>query len=346
MKRILVVNVNWLGDVIFSSPVFKALKTAYPHATVVCLAVPRVKEILESIPEIDQIISYDEDGKHKGLIGKLKLINEIRSKQFDIAFLLHRSMTRAFLVFSAGIPLRVGYDAKNRGFLLTHKVEPLAGNVHRSDIYLQVIESFGIKIPDRICDLKVKPQELKDIDVFLKRKGISAQDFLVLVNPGGNWDLKRWSPESFGLLVRCLMKDCNIKVIISGSQKDVDLANTIALISQTDPIILAGETKIQRLLALMQRSHLVISADSGPLHLANSVATAVIGLFGPTRPEITGPRGKGEVRIIQKDVGCNRAPCYFLNCPRNICMESIKVEDVVMEVRKFQTNRSTIRSSV
>ena len=111
MNRILVVNVNWLGDVIFSSPIFKALKSAYPEAKISCLAVPRVKEILESIPEIDEIIIYDEKGKHGNPFAKFSLIAKLHREKFDIAFVLHRSWTRALLVFLAGIPQRVGYDA-------------------------------------------------------------------------------------------------------------------------------------------------------------------------------------------------------------------------------------------
>jgi len=135
MDRILVVNVNWLGDVIFSSPVFRALKDAYPNARISCLAVPRVREVLESIPFVDEIIVYDEEGWHWNPLAKLKLIFELRQKRFDAAFLLHRSLTRALLVYLAGIPRRVGYDAKNRGRFLTHVVEPLDGTVHRSDHY-------------------------------------------------------------------------------------------------------------------------------------------------------------------------------------------------------------------
>src|SRR3989338_11661837 len=110
MKRILVVNVNWVGDVIFSSPVFKALKKAYPDARISCLAVPRVKGILESIPYVDDIIEYDEKGKHRTPLGKLGLILRLRLRHFDGAFLLHRSLTRALFVFFAGISVRVGYD--------------------------------------------------------------------------------------------------------------------------------------------------------------------------------------------------------------------------------------------
>src|SRR5262245_47517489 len=135
MQNILVVNVNWLGDVIFSSPVFKAIKENYPKAHVACLAVPRVKEILESIPGIDEIIIYDEKGVHRNPLAKLSLINSLRRRNFDIAFLLHGSLTRALIVYLAKIPQRVGYATKGRGRFLTHQVEPLSNEPHRCDYY-------------------------------------------------------------------------------------------------------------------------------------------------------------------------------------------------------------------
>src|SRR3989338_10510672 len=107
MNNILVVNVNWVGDVIFSLPIFTALKKAYPNAKVSCLAVPRVKEALEGSSSIDEIIVYEEEGAHRTPFGKLKFIGELRRRKFDAAFLLHRSLTRALIVFLAGIPKRV-----------------------------------------------------------------------------------------------------------------------------------------------------------------------------------------------------------------------------------------------
>ena len=329
MKRILVVNVNWLGDVIFSSPVFKALKEAYPQAKISCLAVPRVKDILESIPAIDEIIIYDEKGKHRNPIAKLQLIGELRRKNFDIAFLLHRSLTRALLVFFAGIPQRVGYDEKGRGRFLTHKVKPLVKQGHRSDHYLNVIESFGIKIKDRTTSIAVSSQAEKEIAVILEKKGILKDDKIIVINPGGNWDLKQWAVGNFTKLIEQLMEKFSYKIIISGASKDVDLANTIIAPLKIKPIVLVGETNLKQVMVLMKRADIVISADSGPLHIASSVGTNVIGIFGPTRPEVTAPRGSGKKSIIQHDVGCNHQACYHLKCPDNICMQAVTVEDVL-----------------
>lgn len=337
MNKILVVNVNWLGDVIFSAPVFKAFKEAYPKAKISCLAVPRVKEVLQSIPSVDDIITYDDqEGAHGNPFGKLKLILELRRQRFDAAFLLHRSLTRALLTYLAGIPVRVGYDEKGRGRYLTHKVQPLSGEVHRSDQYLNVIESYGVSVRDRRCQLTVCPRAQREVESMLISKGIRQEDFLVAVNPGGNWDLKRWPKENFSALIERLMNDLHVKVVIPGAAKDMDLVAKISAPLKHKPVVLAGETNLKQLLALMKRVNLLVSADSGPLHLANSVGTDVVAIFGPTRPAVTGPRGGGRAEVLAQDVGCNREACYFLECPDNICMQSVTVEDVFERVRQIQ----------
>lgn len=336
MNRILVINVNWMGDVIFSVPVFKALKKTYPGAHISCLAVPRVREILECNSYVDEIITYDEEGTHQSPFAKIKLISQLRGRKFDVAFLLHRSFTRALLVFWAGIPERIGYATKGRGILLTHKVKPKPGLIHRSDQYLHIIESYGVKVEDRNCDLKVVPELREEMDGILLDHGIGPGDFLIVAHFAGNWDLKRWSKENFAKLIDRLISEFNAKVVLPGGANEIGLAREIAALTVRKPVILAGQTNLKNLAALLRRANVVISADSGPLHLASSVGANVIGLFGPTRPEVTAPRGTGRCTVLQHDVGCNREPCYNLDCPDNICMRSIKVEEVMHAVQSFR----------
>ncbi len=336
MNRILVVNVNWLGDVVFSLPIFKALKTAYPNASITCLAVPRVKEVLESNPYIDHIVIYDEEGNNRSLFGKIKLIARLRCLKFDAAFLLHRSFTRALLIFLAGIPQRVGYDTKKRGFLLTHRVDPLPKGYHRWEVYRHVVESYGIRVNGHPGELQVDSRAGEEVGRLLEKEGIRPDDFLIVINAGGNWDLKRWPKENFTVLIDRLIREFNAKVILSGGLKDRGLVGEIAAAGEISTIVWAGQTSLKQLLALLKKAHLVISADSGPLHLAAGLGTPVIGLFGPTRPEITGPRPQGPSIVIQKDVGCNREPCYYLSCPDNVCMKSITVDEVMDAVRQLR----------
>ncbi len=337
MKKILVVNVNWLGDVIFSSPVFKALKTAYPRSKISCLAAPRVQEVLESIPGVDEIIVYDEEGSHRSPFAKLRLIRELSQKKFDAAFLLHRALTRALFVFLAGIPRRIGYDTKSRGAFLTCRIKaPDERKVHRSDYYLNVVESFGVAVTDRASLLTVDAKAEKEIRDMLYGYGVDERDFLVVIHPGGNWNLKRWPARHFSLLVKQLMGTGKCKVVISGSSQDMALAGTIISELNHKPVVLTGKIDLKQLMALMKRANCVVSADSGPLHIASSVGSSVVGIFGPTRPEITGPHGGGRSVILQHDVGCNRRPCYHLKCPDNTCMQAVNVDEVIDAIRKIQ----------
>ena len=342
MKEILVVNVNWLGDVIFSSPVFKALKTAYPDARLSCLAVPRVKEVLECVPGIDEVIVYDEDGRHANPVAKAALIYQLRQRRFDTVFLLHKSLTRALLVWLAGIPRRIGYDTKDRGRFLTHAITPPdETRMHRLDYYLNVVESSGVPVLSRKTELRVDQTAKGEVEQLLAENAIGEKDSVVVLNPGGNWNLKRWPKENFVKLSARLCAEFGqeVKIIFTGAPSDSRLIGDIIgnnLTHDKRVFNFTGKMDLKQLVALMARADLVVSADSGPLHIASSVGTDTIGLFGPTRPEVTGPRGEGRSSILQRDIVCNRKACYYLECPDNSCMQAVHVEDVVDVIRQIK----------
>ena len=329
MKKILVMSVNWLGDVVFSTPVYRALKAAYPDARLCVLAVPRVKEVLELCPDVDEVIVYDEDGKAKGILGKIGAGLALRGMKFDAVFILRRSLSRTFVAWLAGIPVRVGFFHRPWQVLLTHGVDDKGcDRIHRGDVYLRVIEFFGVKVRDRSSCLQVGRDVCERLATKLRVKGLTGNERIVVLNTGGNWDLKQWPKERFAALAGRLTRELGFTVVLSGSASDLSRVRSIAKDSGVDPVVLAGETDIKELAALFKRAHMVVSADSGPLHLASAVGANVLALFGPTRPEITGPRGQGRIKALECDVGCNRAPCYYLECPDNRCMKAIMVDDV------------------
>ncbi len=338
MKKILVVNVNWLGDVVLSTPVFKALKQCHPQSEITCLGVPRVREILECCPDVDQIIVYDEKGKHKYFLGKLGIVNEMKAKKFDKVFLLHRSSTRAFLMHTAGIPERIGFAGKKGQNFLTQKVSLSSNDLHRADEYLYLLEGLGYKIKDRNSELLIDEKIDDEIESILLARGINPDDVMVVINPGGNWDLKRWPFERYALLIDKIVKDCGVKVVISGAGGDRALVSAIMGRMKSKCTNLSGHLNLKQLIGMLKRANVLVSGDSGPIHLASSVGTTVVGLFGPTSPERTGPRGNGKKVYLRKDVGCNKNPCYFLECPKNVCMQSITVDEVLSAVKKICEN--------
>jgi lipopolysaccharide heptosyltransferase II len=296
----------------------------------------RCLEILEGNPDIDELIAYDQESRHRSVLAKLKFLRFLRKKLFTEAVLFHRSFTRLLLVYLSGIPKRAGYYTRKRSFLLTTKVFPQSKPIHRADYYLDVVRSVrNIDDKDRFYRFFISKKAQEDIETFLAQHEIKEGDFLVAINPGANWLPKRWPHENFAKLCDRLLEKYQAKVIITGAKKDTELARHISSLSGARPIIACGLTNLKQLGALFQRSGLVISGDSGPMHIAAAVGANLIALFGPTSPSVTGPYGKGNYRIIHKDVGC-KIPCYKVNCRDNLCMKAITVEDVMEEVERFK----------
>lgn len=333
-KKILIVNVNWIGDVIFSTPFIKTVRQSYPDSHVACLLHPRCVDVLKDNPRIDEIIIYDEEGLHKSLSGKLKLISALRKKKFDVAFILHRSFTKALIAFLAGARERIGYPTKNRGMFLTKTVEIPDEEIHKVEYFLNLARAYGMSARDLSYEFFIKDSDRKKIRQFLNENGIGDKDMVIVLCPGGNWDPKRWPKDNFAKLADILIEKLKAKIVISGAKKDMALAGEIKNAIKNTPVVSCGKTDLKELGALLERANLVIANDSGPMHLAVAMKTKVIALFGPTSPRLTGPYGAGNYKVIWNNEECD-VPCYDATCAENRCMSKIAVDEVFKEAEKM-----------
>lgn len=337
VERILIFNVNWLGDVLFSTAAIRNIRRNYPDNYIACIIPSRCYQVLKGNPYLNEVIIFDEKDRHRGMLAKLNFVRLLKGKKFDVVFLLHRSFSRALICRLAQIGSRVGHYTKKRSFLLTKKIiPPQKDSLHRIDYYLDVIEKAGLRIEDRYLDFFFDVLDEKQVDDFLNKNGVGKGDFIVALNPGGNWKLKRWPIDYWADLADKLIRQNQAKVIITGSVTDLALAGQIKEKMIETPLIACGVFNIKQLGALAKRVDLFITADTGPLHIANAVgAKKIIALFGPTTKEVTGPHPADHVVILQKDIGC-QLPCYKLNCPDNRCMKAITPDDVLAEVKKME----------
>lgn len=333
-KRILIFNVNWLGDVLFSTPAIRAIRRNFPDSFIACIIPGSCYPILKGNPHLDEVIIFDDKDRHGSFLAQLEFVKQLKKKQFDTVFLLHRSLTRALICRLAGIPQRVGYHTKKRAFLLTKSIAtPKKDTMHRIDYYLNVLEKAGLKIEDRYTEFFVAEEEGKFVDSFLKKQGVKENEFLAVLNPGGNWLPKRWPVEYWARLADRLVVDFGARVVISGGPNDRPLALSVREKMREKPVVTCGVFNIKQLGALCRRSDLFITADTGPLHIANAVgAKKVVALFGPTSPEITGPYPCKNVKILRKETGC-KIPCYVAHCENNRCMKVITPEDVIEAIK-------------
>ncbi|MFH0762821.1 MAG: lipopolysaccharide heptosyltransferase II [Candidatus Omnitrophota bacterium] len=333
-RRILIFNVNWVGDVLFSTAVIRNIRRNFPDSFISCIIPERCYAVLKGNPHLDEVLIFNDRDRHKSILAQLRFAKLLRSKRFDTAFLLHRSFSRALICRLAGIPAIIGYLTKKRGFLLSKKIlPPKQDSLHRIDYYLAIIEKAGLKVEDRYPEFFVSKKDEKFIREFLKRNSIGEGNFLAVINAGGNWLPKRWPKDYWAQLADRLIGESAARVVISGAAQDRHLALDISSKMRNKPVIAAGELNLKQLGALCRRADLFITADTGPLHIAAAVgAKKIIALFGPTSPELTGPFAQKNVTVISKDVGC-KVPCYVVHCKDNRCMKAISVEDVIDRIK-------------
>jgi len=270
------------------------------------------------------------------LLKKLSFVGMLKSKKFDTVFLLHRSFSRALICRLAGIQQRVGHYTPKRAFLLTKNIPvPRKDSLHRIDYYLDVIEKAGLRVEDRYLEFFFSAPDERLVDNFLAKSGVAESDFIVTLNPGGNWALKRWPKEYWADLADRLIGELGLKVVFTGSISDAQLVGQIQELMREKPIAACGVFNIKQLGALAKKSGIFVTADTGPLHIANAVgARKIIAIFGPTSPEITGPYPLTNAVILQHNVGC-AIPCYQVSCRNNRCMKAVKPGEVLAQVAGY-----------
>ncbi|MCD6134843.1 MAG: glycosyltransferase family 9 protein [Candidatus Omnitrophica bacterium] len=325
MERVLVSNVNWLGDSLLMTPVLRGLKEKAGVMYLVLFTHRRTREIFFRNPFIDEIIEFT-DKDLKNLPGFLSKAVRLARLELDTAIMLKASLSRLFMFKLARIKRIVSFGNKRYiNFLLDVKVKADPFVLHRLNYYLKLLEALGIYVDSYQPDFFLDKNDIDKAGDFIQT--IAGDKKVVILHPAANWKLKCWPAVYFASLNDLLQEKLGVSVIISGRKDDVLLAEKISALCRYKPVSVCGRFNLRELAAIIKKSSLFISADTGIMHLAAAVNTPLVALFGPTSPLITSPRTSSFVRIIQKDVGC-KIPCYNLKCSNNLCMKEIKPSEV------------------
>lgn len=332
--NILIVGVNWLGDTLCMTPAIRAVRRAHPDAFLAILVPPRCRPLLEGNPHVNEVILFDERGADRGPWGLWRFTQRLRRYRFDQALLFHRSLTRTLCVAWAGIPRRIGSATWKRRWLLTTAVPlPPKDTQPKAAHFLDVVRAAGIPSDGDSYDLTVSAPDRAAARSLLQTAGLQPGRPTVAIHAGANWRLKRWPEKLFARLGDRLAEQAGAQVFFVGSADDQPLAARIARRMRHPSTILCGRTTLPQLGALFQQVDVVISNDSGPLHIASAVGARTVGLFGPTSPALTGPPPSPRTRVLFGTIGCP-VPCYRQWCPVNLCMRQVTPEQVVEVVRE------------
>ena len=310
--NIFVISLSNIGDVILTLPVVGVLREKFPEAKVSILVGVRGYEAIKDNPEFSEIIIYD---KHKGLREKISLIKQLRSKHYDLVIDLRHSL----------FPLFLGVRYHNPIFL-----KEINSREHQVKKHLRGLKKLGIKVDKIRFPFYISKVAKENIE---KKLGRYVNRELIVINPTAASHLKCWEDGRFVLLAQKIKHLSDYSIVVVGGKEDKEKCARISEAIE-GCINLSGELNIQELAALLKRTKIFITNDSGPLHLASALDVPTLAIFGPTDPLKYGPLGKPN-RVVRKDLPCS--PCELAQCPggEHQCMNLVSVDNVFLAFKEI-----------
>jgi 3-deoxy-D-manno-octulosonic-acid transferase/heptosyltransferase-1 len=341
--NILIVKLSAIGDVIHTLPSLAALRRLYPDAHITWVVEEAAADLIKNHPCLDAVLvsrrkRWNKDfrgGQFRRPLEEIRsFINLLRQRPYDLVIDFHGLFKSSIIVFLSRGKRKLGYDSLQElsGLFLNEKIlEDMSK--HAVDRYLDLPRHLGAKTDNAQFVLPSDEEAQARVQNLLRKYNLEDKKFIA-VNPIALWETKLWSNEKFAHLADLINDKLQMKVVFTGSEKEP--LNKIISLMTTQSINFGGETSLIELACLYKKARIVISTDSGPMHLAAAVGTPVIALFGPTDPARTGPYGLGHV-VIRAGLDCS--PCFLKKCPTTKCMEDISPQQVFAAVEKIIKER-------
>jgi len=329
VRKIIIRSTNWVGDAVLTTPAVRAIRENFPEARIALLAKPWVAPVFHNNPHLDKILVYESEGRHRGWLGKARLVRELRRQRFQLAVLFQNAFEAAFLVYMAGVPIRIGYDSDCRGALLTRRIPVDQDRVgsHHIEYYLGILQGASLRPGDRKLTLELSDIERARAEEILKENQISPSRPLVVINPGATFgSSKRWPLERYAALGDRIRAAWGAQIVILGGPGERTVGRQISALMNRGCINLCGRTSLREAAALIEKCELFVTNDSGLMHVAAAFDIPLIAIFGSTDPAATGPTNPRS-RIVQVPASCS--PCLKRECPEDHrCMNEISVDQV------------------
>ncbi|HYQ48182.1 MAG TPA: lipopolysaccharide heptosyltransferase I [Thermodesulfovibrionales bacterium] len=324
VKKILIVKPSSLGDVVHSLPFLNAVHECFPDAEVHWVIAKGLEGLLDGHPMITRLIVINKDlwkkiSRAGDTVRELRqLYRDLRREHYDLVADLQGLLRSGLITMATHATVRVGFSEAREGSRLFYTMKVKGGRgIHAVDRYMKMAAEIGCPA-DRIAfPFPPKSSENGRIKTLLDGLGPYA-----VIVPGARWKTKIWPAENFGRVAAGL----RVRSVVIGSSSDRGIADRVVVSSRGRAISLAGETDLPELIALMRTASLVITNDSGPMHIGAALNVPVVAVFGPTSPVQTGPYGKDHI-ILQANEPCS--PCFKRECADMKCMTNITPEKVL-----------------
>lgn len=370
-RKILLIKLSAVGDVVHTIPVLNKLRRRYPMAQLDWLVTPPIAELLRNHPAISNIIEFERDAwstpwRFTPFVSYARLVAKLRARAYDLVVDMHGQFRTAALTLATGAPARIGFDRPRAGVwdasprkfpeqarkhawqgaregswvAYTHHIPVPTLDLHAVDRYLNVGPILGLDREPADFSFPIPQSAVSRVEALLAQHGVNRTD-IVIMAPATIWETKRWGSNKFAQVARhFISKGC--PVILVGSQRERVICEEVADLAP-GAVDFAGMTTLSELAALTRRSAICITNDSGPMHLAVALDRPVISIFGPTDPIWIGPYGRADA-VLQADLDCS--PCYLRRLKQcghdHACMHNISPLAVIEHVESVLRSSETL----
>ncbi|MDP6178794.1 MAG: lipopolysaccharide heptosyltransferase I [Desulfatiglandales bacterium] len=342
-NSILIVKLSAIGDVVHSLPLLEVLRKNFPEARIDWVVEEESSELIQAHKGIDHVIVSRRKSWQKNFFRKedrsaafreiIRFFRELRSEEYELVIDLQGLFKSALLTGLSRGKRKIGASGGREGspLVLTEQPYPVGYNQHAVDRYLKITEYLKCSQNSWEGLIPIRESDRRSMDRLIHDNGIQNK-IKVAINPIARWKTKLWELNRFGILADRLQKELSCRVIFTGGRDDRANIDKIIARMEEKPVNLAGQTSLKELAYLYSICGLLISTDTGPMHIAAAMDCPVIALFGPTAPWRTGPYGKGH-KVIREGIECS--PCFKKRCTNMACMDNItadRVFDAVQQV--------------
>ncbi len=337
-RSIIVLTREHIGDLVCTTPALRSLRALYPEARITVEVGERAACVLANNPHITDLMIRKD---HQGALGKLGVMMELRRRKYDLGVILDNATAMPLTLWAGGVSYRIGIVRKKRFARLLNDSTPFDRTIHEMvDNFRNVVALLGADVSDKSTEVFPSQEDEEAVDALFKAEGIGANDTIVALNPGASAPSNRWTPDRFAELVDILSKNVSpeaspyrtVKVVVLGSKSDIEAVTQIGKLAHHRFIQLTGRLSVMELAVVLGRSSVVVTGDTGPMHIAVAMGSRVVCLFGPAVPSESGPgysSGHRTIRKVERCVNCTKYLCR----EDHRCMRLITAEEVYEEVR-------------
>lgn len=340
IKKILLIRLRRIGDIIMTTPALSLLRENFPHAFISYVVEEPYRELVEDHPSLDEVLVLPQKQKKTDFF---RFIRSVRKAGFDAVLDFHSGPRSSWMTLFSGARLKVGYRIKYRNFIYTISVPRSRKNglYHSVENHANLVKALGVSVSaiPALSLPRAKEEEVRKIKNFISENKLAASKIVVLHISAGN-EFRHWGTHNIVALTKHLSLHPETKIILVGTEEDKEAEVLIMKGSPAPLFSLVGRLNLRELKELIRSSSLFVGPDSGPMHIAASTSTPIVAYFGPTLPANFSP-WKAKAFLIEKDFDCR--PCTQRQCVSKDfrCLRSIKPHEVYNACLHFLEGENT-----